>query len=321
MIACRWLGGLVALGGCGVASACVQAGGEAAAAPAAAQTVAAFEPGDSLESVAAAPDGDLYVCLTRASGAAEVVRVRRGERTTVATLPASCNLARRGDGSLWASAGGPEGASSLWWVDAAGGASVRVATLPLGVWANGVAALSDGAALVADSAGGRVWRLRPPAYAPEVWLEHPLLRGDAVPPDLPSANGIEATAGAVIVSNSDARRLVRVAVSSDGAAGDVREVASGIAIDDFAIAADGTIFATTHAFNTVVRLVEGLEPVDVLTAAGGAVGPSAADFGRAPGDETSLYVVTDGNSFGRRFGGSAEPLVAPVLLRLAGAAR
>ncbi len=310
-----------ALGPAGIVPACTSMSDGAPAAAAEVQTVVAFAPGDFLESVVATRDGNLYVCVTRASGVTDVVRVRGSDRTTVATLPATCNLAPRADGSLWASAGGPGGQSSLWRVEPTSGEVALVANLPAGVWANGVVALPEGgAALVADSASGRLWRLRAPAYAPEMWLEHALLQADPAPPDLPAANGIEVVVGAVLVSNSDARRLVRVALATDGAAGEVREVANGSAIDDFAVAADGTVFGATHLFNTVVRLGDG-EAVDILTATEGAIGPSAVDIGRAPGDEFSLYVVTDGNLFGRQVGGSVDPVVAPALLRVRGAVR
>jgi sugar lactone lactonase YvrE len=294
----------------------VSAPGDALAGDRGARTLASFEPGDFLEGVAVADDGSVYVCATFGTGDTVVTRVAPNERTTVAQLPAPCNLALRENGTLWANAGAPGRPSTLWLIDPASGEVVRAAELPTGAWANGVAALAGGDALIADSALGCVWRLRPPLFAPEIWLEHASLRADPAAPDLPAANGIEVAGGAVLVSNSSARRLVRIEIRADGSAGEVRDVAQGLAIDDFAVRTDGTVFATTHVANSVVRLDPGGEATDVLGPADGALGPSAADFGRTPGDEAFLYVVTDGNLFGRQVAGNGGPLVAPVLLRV-----
>jgi DoxX-like family len=286
------------------------------------EVIATFVAGDFLESIATTPDGGIYVCATLAAGSTQVIRVAPGAPAMVATMPATCNLATRSSGELLVSSGVPGQASSVWRIDLASQTTRQLAQFAEGAWANGIATLPDGSALVADSAGGRIWRLRPPEYAPEIWLDDPLLKPDPSPPDLPAANGIEVSRGSalvsVLVSNSDAGTLLRVALDDDDhRPGAIEVVARGIAIDDFAVrATDGTVFATTHLSNTVLELSPGRQGSVIIGASDGALGPSSADVGRADGDTASLYVVTDGNLFGNRFAMNGQPIVAPVVMRL-----
>lgn len=109
--------------------------------------------------------------------------------------------------------------------------------------------------------------------------------------------------GAVYASVSDTARLVQVAMADDGSAGEATLVAEGIGIDDFAIAPDGTVYATTHPFNTLEAIAPGGSRAVIAGAGQGIVGPTAAALVTTDGGAPSVYVVTDGGGYAPLPGG------------------
>lgn len=93
---------------------------------------------------------------------------------------------------------------------------------------------------------------------------------------------------------------------ADGAAGPLEVAAGDLVSDDFAIGASGDLYVTTHPENSVVRLKPSGERTTIAGPGEGAVGSTACRFGRAPGDETALYVTTDGGMIARHDGVALE---------------
>jgi hypothetical protein len=204
--------------------------------------------------------------------------------------------------------GGPaamRGNAAVLLLDAAGAVSRRIA-LPDAMFPNGGLLIAPGRLLLADSALGRVWEVDLAAGIARPWLDHPLFAPDPAQP-YPGVNGIKRSGDALILSNSATRQLLRLRIAGttpQGAPETIARMTGGV--DDFDIAADGTIYAATH--------VEGLARL-----APGATTPSAIP---APGlegstallltpDRRALYVLGTGGLTG---GGKGDAALARVAL-------
>lgn len=189
------------------------------------------------------------------------------------------------------------------------------ATLPLNTIPNGIARTAAGDLLVADSLGA-VWRVAPDGRASE-WLRHESLAGRAHIGRFPGANGIQVWNGAAYVTNSDRGIIVRIPIGPRGEAGIPEIAARGIGGDDFAIDADGSLYVTTHPFNTVVKLGSDGSFTVIAGAAQGVVGPTAAALAVDSSGRRMLYVITDGGFFTLPEDPPiAVPAQSPALLRL-----
>lgn len=182
----------------------------------------------------------------------------------------------------------------VWFVDW-DGQGRRHAALPPGTVPNGIARSAAGDLLVADSSG-RIWRVSGSGHA-AVWLEHPWLAARPYIGRFPGANGIQVWRSTAYVTNSDLGLIVTVPIRADGSAGAPQIYAEGIGGDDFAIEEDGTLYVTTHPFDTIVRIgIDGKRTI-IASGAQGVVGPTAAALGTDSTGERVLYVVTDGGMY------------------------
>ncbi len=101
----------------------------------------------------------------------------------------------------------------------------------------------------------------------------------------------------MFVTVSDATLLMKYTLGKDGRFGPPAQVARGIPGDDFAIGHDGSLFITTHPYNTLVRITPDGRRSIVAEAGQHIVGATDASFGRGPSDRDTLYVATDGGAF------------------------
>lgn len=69
---------------------------------------------------------------------------------------------------------------------------------------------------------------------------------------------------------------------------------SGIPGDDFAIGPEGSLFITTHPYNTVIKVSTRGARTIIARQEQHIVGATDAVFGRGTEDRDTLYVVTDG---------------------------
>lgn len=74
-------------------------------------------------------------------------------------------------------------------------------------------------------------------------------------------------------------------------------IAEGVPGDDFAVGIDGTLFVTTHPYDTVVSIAPDGGRGIVADERQHVVGATDAAFGRGPTDQATLYVATDGGAF------------------------
>ena len=277
-----------------------------------ARVVTTFPPGLFLESVLVEKTGSLLVThlftnrISRISPTGEVsvfAELDLGQPVEPLNLDFSKPAVRSGvvciaaakDGSIYATVWSPKaGLHGVWKITPEGKGSPYV-PIP-GAMLNGIALDDSGNIYVADS-DGKVWRVPAGKREAEVWLEHPLLARRPFVGVFPGANGIQIRKDTVYVTNSDTGNVIRIKIRPDGSAGKPEVYATGVCGDDFAIDAHENLYVTTHPFNSVIRIGRDGSRTIIAGPGQGVVGPAAAAFGRLPGDEDSLYVVTDGGLF------------------------
>ena len=265
------------------------------------ERLATMERGAFLESIAVTRDGSLLIADHHA---ATVLRMRAG-----AVRPAAPEVMARLDGlevtglaldlddTLYVTARphGAQGGEALYRVR--DGRAEPWVTVPEGRFLNGATLLRPGVFLVADSFAGAVWRVDVRARTVTPWLRHAALGPNPAQPRIPGANGVKLHGGHAYVSNSGQARVLRIPIRPDGSAGEPESWAEGVVVDDFAMAANGDLYGTTHIFDSVVVLRQDGTRATIATAADGVTGSTAAAFGVTETDRDTLYVVGDGGAF------------------------
>ncbi|KAJ9613187.1 hypothetical protein H2200_003128 [Cladophialophora chaetospira] len=171
--------------------------------------------------------------------------------------------------------------------------------VPDALFLNGSALLSasKGMMLAADSLLGTVFEIDVKSRAVKVWLQHKAWEKTTDDPRLPGINGIKLRNGYLYATNTDARTFLRAGMTGTGeATGSVEQVFDSCLADDFAFDDEGSVYLTTHIFQSVVKIRnDGVRsriaggPDDKVVA-----GTTAAAFGRTASDGTTLYVTTNG---------------------------
>ena len=297
--------------------------------PVDATVVKTYRPGMWFEGVATGPDDSLVLAgtagLDYATGATSRIR---GELIHRAADGAERTLFRPPDGStagvvavgadngLFMATTGSARGRGLWRVDPDGQGRLHAAT-PDGSWPNGVSLGphgADGPVYLADSALGVVWMIDPVTGALDEARAGDELR--ARPGALaPGANGIQLFGDHLYVTNSDAATLLRFEVGDHGTLHDPAVVLTGVPADDFAFAPDGTVYLTTHIFDTVVRAEPDGRRAVIAAAAENVTGATDCALGRDLDGDPVLYVVTDS---GALVSGDATAAGKLVALRVSG---
>ena len=101
----------------------------------------------------------------------------------------------------------------------------------------------------------------------------------------------------LIVTVSDRTTVLRYSMDDRGHFVKAGLIASGIPGDDFAIGLDGSLFITTHPYNTVIKVSPAGERSIIGKQEQHIVGATEAVFGKTAKDQRTLYVVTDGGAF------------------------
>lgn len=167
------------------------------------------------------------------------------------------------------------------------------------VFLNGSTFLEPGQVLVADSGTGKIYRVNIKSGTVSIWAANQqLTQHPDRNPLLPGVNGLKLFDGALYATNSSRMTVVRLPVLAPGRrAGEPQVIAENIVLDDFAFAADGTIYGTTHIFDSVVRLELDGSVTTIATDLDGVQGSTAAAFGASPEVSDTLFVVGDGGIY------------------------
>lgn len=187
-------------------------------------------------------------------------------------------------------------ASFIWHIDT-NGKAIQLAQLPGGAWPNGIDFGPDGMLYSPDSNLGLIWRVDPKSGKVEVALRGPALQARPFISLAPGANGLHFNGRDMLVTVSDRTTVLRYSMDDRGHFATAVMIAKGIPGDDFAIGQDGSLFITTHPYNTVLRVSPGGERTIVGKQEQHIVGATDAVFGKTARDRNTLYVVTDGGAF------------------------
>ncbi|WZH47920.1 uncharacterized protein QYS62_009083 [Fusarium acuminatum] len=193
------------------------------------------------------------------------------------------------------------GSWSIWLADLTGDQPkvTKAADIPEIGMINGIATWDEHTVLVTDCLYGKIYKLDVAAGSYSLALEDETM---TVPADAPfqfGINGIKVHHSSeqtyVYYSTTMRYSVYRIPVTKElQAAGPVETLTSGVVVDDFVVARDGTIFVCTMVSNTIARIpAAGGESVTVAGEEKSMVvaGATACVFNK---DETVLYVSTSG---------------------------
>lgn len=245
-----------------------------------------------LENIAIAKDGTAFI-TSYLDG--RVLRMMPGgEVTPWAQVEGKlAGIAVRSDGGLLLSGWTKEEKAALFEVDAKGKA--RLLTLiEGGMFPNGITAWKDGQFFVADSYRGAIYLVDGKTGQCRVWMEDEKLRRESAENPTPGLNGLKVFGGNLYASNTARQQLLRIAIDRQGQPAGVSVVSSTNNLDDFAIDGAGNIYATTHVYNSVVKVAPDGKTEVIANEAAGMAGSTALAFGRRAEDRDRLYVVTNG---------------------------
>lgn len=189
------------------------------------------------------------------------------------------------------------GSTSGIWRITPDGHGTMLARLPRGAWPNGLDFGPDGLLYSPDSSLGLVWRIDPANGNAEAAVQHPSLRARRFIALAPGANGLHFIDHDLIVTVSDRTEVLRFRMNATGGFAEPEVLATGIPGDDFAVGADGSLFVTTHPYNTLVRIAPDGRRSIIADARQQIIGATDAAFGRTEKDRDILYVATDGGAF------------------------
>lgn len=276
--------------------------------PAEARVVKTYDEGVWFEGIAAGAGGMLYLASNRgldfsradywhdAEGTV-IARDASGDERVLFRLPrgsAAGVIAVGPDETLYLTS---NGASPGIFRITKEGRGEALARLPEGAWPNGIDFGPDGYLYSADSRLGAVWRIDPRTGESSKAIEDDRLRARAYIALAPGANGLHFRGRSLIVTVSDRTTVLDYPMQPDGRFGEPTVIASGIPGDDFAIGRDGSLFVTTHPYDTLVKVSPSGERVVVADKRQHIVGATDAVFGSGAADRDTLYVVTDGGAF------------------------
>ena len=175
------------------------------------------------------------------------------------------------------------------------GAVKPLVTLPDAMFLNGMTYLTSNRYLIADSFKGAIWEVSIAEKTAHVWLQHERLsRSEADFPPFPAANGLKIYGNTLYVSNTQRQQLIRIRLSHDFTPGTPELFLTNVNLDDFAFDTQGNLYAATHVYNSVVRIAPDGQITTIAKADQGMTGNTALAFGRTSGDQTSVYVTTNG---------------------------
>jgi sugar lactone lactonase YvrE len=261
-------------------------------------------------------EGDTIVATDYVAKALYRINRTTGERTTIAQLPNHApGVAARPKGGYVLTGATVEGKPVVFGVTKAGAVSV-LAQLPEGAFPNGISRFDGDRYIVADSARGAIYLVDAAKGTVSTWFQDPILTSDGVvKPFIPGANGVRRHGKFVYVSSMQRELLLRVAINRNGSAGAVETVANSVFLDDFAVARDGTVYGTTHIFDSVVRIRPNGEVTTIATHDQGLLGPTSAYFGPEGNGNQVLYVTNNGQLYVQPAGGPGTGRIVRIDLR------
>jgi sugar lactone lactonase YvrE len=274
------------------------------------ETLVSFDPaqGQIPESVTTDRQGNLY--FSWASTSTIQKRTPDGAISTFGTLPVpvfTLGVKVGPDDCVYtvSTSLSPTPGAFVWRICSPGQVE-QLATLDPSGGPNDLAFDDDGVLYVTDPFLGRIWRVTPCGDV-SVWLEDPLLVGNAAAPALVfhavGVDGIAFDEGKrnLFVDNLDFGYVVRIGFAQ-GSPGAVALFASDpmlVGADGIAFDKKGTLWVAVNAQDSLVT-VDGSGAVALVAQGGLLDGPSSVVFGATNADKHLLYIAS--SAFSRAFG-------------------
>lgn len=276
--------------------------------PVSAAVVKTYDEGVWFESARAGADGTLYLAANIGIDFSRGDYYRRAQGVVIARKPdgterilfrtptgsAAGVFAVAPDGTLYMSSNGVT--PGIWRITQDGRGEM-LTRLPKGAWPNGLDFGPDGNIYSPDSALGLVWRINPHSGDAEPAVKDPALSARPFIALAPGANGLHFKGRVMIVTVSDSTKVLSFEMDNTGMFSAPKVLASGIPGDDFAIGRDGSLFITTHPYNTLVKVAPDGRRSIIGDARDAIIGATDAVFGTTDADRDTLYVATDGGAF------------------------
>jgi putative intracellular protease/amidase/sugar lactone lactonase YvrE len=168
-----------------------------------------------------------------------------------------------------------------------------IITIPEAIFLNGMTPLTENRYLIADSYKGAIWEIDAVEKTARVWLQHERLARSNPHHPFPAVNGLKIYNSTLYASNTQRQHLIRISIHNDCTAGSPELFLTNVNLDDFAFDEQGNLYATTHVYNSVVRIAPDGQMTTIAKAEQGMAGSTALTFGRT-GDRTAIYVTTNG---------------------------
>jgi len=174
------------------------------------------------------------------------------------------------------------------------GAVEALVTIPDAIFLNGMTPLTENRYLIADSYKGAIWEVNVVEKTAQIWLQHERLGRSSPNHPFPAVNGLKIFNNTLYASNTQRQHLIRIPINNNYTAGIAELFLTNVNLDDFAFDIDGNVYATTHVYNSVVRITPEGNVTTIATAEQGVTGSTALAFGRTVNDRTAIYVTTNG---------------------------
>lgn len=274
------------------------------------QIVAHFDrpAGQAAESVVVEPDGSTDIGLILSLQVAHVTPAGRikvlatmpkpadgGVNTPRTGRPNVTGIERTSNGVIYfLYSAGDDDLTGLWQLRE-GDSPHRIAAFPATSFLNGLAQDDrTGWFYITDSVQGRVWRVGPRGGTPKIWANGPEL----APISFFGANGIKVHNGAVWVSNSDQKSILRIPLTGRGSAGPIQTKASGLtSVDDFAFTGHGDqLLAALNVPSELALVTPGQDTRVVLDGSDGLNNTTAVAIHNGTVYVTSSALTTGGDS-------------------------
>ncbi|OKH54606.1 gluconolactonase [Calothrix sp. HK-06] len=257
-----------------------------------ARQIAEFPVNTFLESIAVGKDNTLFV-TSHYDGKIFRIGADGVPVLHAAIAGKATGLAVKEDGTLLLSAWDDQDVPTVFIVSPQGKAEVLV-TLPDAIFLNGLTYLKDDIYLIADSYRGAIWKLNVVFKTVGIWLEHPMLARSSSESVFPAVNGLKIYDNILYASVTEKMQLVKIPLQFNGQPGTPEIFLQNINLDDFAFDVDGNLYGTTHVYNSVVKITPDGSIITIAQAEQGMIGTTALAFGRIEGEQTKVYVVTNG---------------------------
>ena len=269
--------------------------------------------GSFVENLAAKHDGHILVTVYSSNEIYEIdPNSSKSNRTLLATLPAGPTGIVEVDFNHFYVTAGSIGQRNTWSIYCVslhhGSISFKqILDVDSALYLNGLCVLSyeQGILLSVDSMLGQIFKINLHTKQSEIWYENDLLKRRSHDVHVPGVNGIRRCSidGCIYLTNTDRAIILRLAIDPFDyrPKGQLETIVRNIVCDDFTIDRLGTIYATTHAHNSLIRLTpikdgEYLRE-EIGTVADGLAGATSCIFGRTYHDRTRCGSINNAISW------------------------